>query len=322
MTERKTNQKEKREYTQKELQRFRTKAALIFLAILIVHFGVIFYYALKERKMLQNPIIQSEQNIIRVAGLEEQTDQAATFDIEQDSSSNEPILESNEDEEKLEEVLQLIFEEKGSMVGKGQVKISGLSANTKESLSFREADFQAALTSFLQKQNIKTSSVTIEKEVMTSEKNIVGYQLSVSGKEEIELLAYFFPKLPGQFFFTVLEKQEKQEIVSQPQTQIVQTEAAATQLRTEANDRYDASTLTISEIPEKLLNYLDNRYKLQYSLYDYLYKNGYRIVKNVTVEDYTIDAENQIAEIRIRLEGGELLTGRYEKVNNRYSFYE
>lgn len=320
MTERKINQKKKREYTQEELQRFRTKAALIFLAVLIVHFGVICYYELKERKMLQNPIIQSERNIIRVAGLEEeQTDKAAMFDIEQDSGTNEQVLDSNEDGEKIEEMLQLIFEDKGSMVGKGQVKVSGLSTNTKEQLAYKEADFVTALTSFLQEQNIKTAAVSVEKEVMTSEKNIVGYQMSVSGKEEIELLAYFFPKLPGQFFFTVLEKQE---IVSQPQTQIVQTEAAATQLQTEANDCYNASTLNISGIPEKLLNYLDNRYTLQYSLYDYLYKNGYRTVKDVTIEDYTIDAEEQIAEIRIRLEGGALLTGRYEKVNNRYSFYE
>lgn len=226
----------------------------------------------------------------------------------------------------MEEMLQLIFEDKGSMVGKGQVKISGLSANTKESLSFREADFQAALTIFLQEQNIKTSAVTIGKEVMTSEENIVGYQMNVSGKEEIELLAYFFPKLPGQFFFTILEKEkpENQETVPQLQTQTSQTEAAATQIQTESTekDRYDASKLTISKIPEKLLNYLDNRYELQYSLYDYLYKNGYREVRTVAVKDYEIKAEEKVAEIIFEIEGEWNITGKYEKESQQYSFYE
>lgn len=317
--------KEKKKYTKEEMQHFRTKAALICLAVLIVHFGVIFYYEIQERKILQEPIVQPEQNIICVAGLEE--DQIGTTDIEQNSksSSEEQEIEELEHREKSEEMLQLIFTDKGSMIGKGQVKVSGLSANTKESLSFREADFQAALTSFLQEQNIKTSAVTIEKEVMTSEENIVGYHMNISGKDEIELIAYFFPKLPGQYFFTILEKEksENQETVPQLQTQTSQTEAVATQIQTEAveKDCYDASTLTISGIPEKLMNYLDNRYELQYSLYDYLYKNGYRDIKNATVEDYTIYAEEQVAEITVRLESGAILTGRYEKKNNRYSFW-
>lgn len=326
--EEREQKKEKKKYIQEAVLHFRTKAALICLAVLIVHFGVIFYYEIKERKMLRDPIVQPEQNIIRVAGLEEEpTSTVATTDIEQNSksSSEEHEIEETEQREKAEEMLQLIFEDKGSMVGKGQVKVSGLTANTKERLSFKEADFQAALTSFLEEQNIKTSTVSIEKEVMTSEENIVGYHMNISGNDEIELLAYFFPKLPGQYFFSLLEKEktENKETGSQLQPQISQTEVTP-QIQTEAaeKDRYDASKLTISGIPEKLLNYLDNQYELQYSLYDYLYKNGYRNVQAAVVKDYEIQAEEKVVEIIFEIKDGGNITGRYDKENKQYSFYE
>ena len=73
---------------------------------------------------------------------------------------------------------------------------------------------------------------------------------------------------------------------------------------------------------DKLLNYLDNRYELQYSLYDYLYKNGYRDVKAVTVEDYEIKVEEKAAEIIFGMPDGGTITGKYNKENNRYTFYE
>ena len=80
--------------------------------------------------------------------------------------------------------------------------------------------------------------------------------------------------------------------------------------------------LTISGIPEKLLNYLDNRYEFQYSLYDYLYKNGYRDVEEVMVESYTIDADERKAEMDIRLDTGRMMAGVYDKQRNSYLFHE
>ena len=98
----------------------------------------------------------------------------------------------------------------------------------------------------------------------------------MEGNDEQELQVLFFKEIPGHYLFLLGEKEVKEVTEYIEQTKVVTVEVPVP-IQTEAADEtdpYDASTLSIVEIPEKLLNYLDNRYELQYRLYDYLYCNG------------------------------------------------
>jgi len=151
----------------------------------------------------------------------------------------------------------------------------------------------------------------------------VGYRIQMEGNDEQELQVLFFKEIPGHYLFLLSEKEIKEVTEYIEQTKVVTVEVLVT-IQTEAADEtdpYDASTLSIVEIPEKLLNYLDNRYELQYRLYDYLYRNGYRDVKEVTIDGYEIDPEERKAEFTIRISKGSSITGIYLKDGNAYSFY-
>lgn len=83
---------------------------------------------------------------------------------------------------------------------------------------------------------------------------------------------------------------------------------------------YDATTLTIRSIPEPLLNYISNRYDFQYSLYDYLYRNGHRDTTKATVTDYAIDADRRMALIELNLDDGGQISATYDHDENMFSF--
>ena len=83
---------------------------------------------------------------------------------------------------------------------------------------------------------------------------------------------------------------------------------------------YDATALSVLSVPSTLVNYLDNRYELQYTLYDFLYRNGKKDVAAASVENYTIDPDNRIATISLKLDDGSLVTGTYKKDTNEYSY--
>ena len=82
----------------------------------------------------------------------------------------------------------------------------------------------------------------------------------------------------------------------------------------------DATTLTIRSIPEPLLNYISNRYDFQYSLYDYLYRNGHRDTTKATVTDYAIDADRRMALIELNLDDGGQISATYDHDENMFSF--
>ena len=83
---------------------------------------------------------------------------------------------------------------------------------------------------------------------------------------------------------------------------------------------YDATALSVLSVPSTLVNYLDNRYELQYTLYDFLYRNGKRDVTAASVENYSIDPDNRIATISLKLDDGSMVTGTYKKDANEYSY--
>ncbi|MCD8074807.1 MAG: hypothetical protein LUF27_07195 [Lachnospiraceae bacterium] len=73
-------------------------------------------------------------------------------------------------------------------------------------------------------------------------------------------------------------------------------------------------------IPTTLLNYLSNRYELQYTLYDYLYRNGYSDVTAAAISSYEIDEDTRTATITFTLSDGSSLTGIYSRDDNSYSY--
>ena len=85
-------------------------------------------------------------------------------------------------------------------------------------------------------------------------------------------------------------------------------------------EKYDATDLTIMAVPSTLSNYLDNRYELQYTLYDYLYRNGKSDVETAAVRDFSIDPERRIASISFELDDGSTVTGSYKKDSNSYEY--
>ena len=78
--------------------------------------------------------------------------------------------------------------------------------------------------------------------------------------------------------------------------------------------------ISISSVPEELLNYMDNRYVFQYSLYDYLFSHGRKNVQSAEVTDYSIDAGTRQATIHLKLSDGSSLTAVYSKDVGKYSF--
>ena len=73
-------------------------------------------------------------------------------------------------------------------------------------------------------------------------------------------------------------------------------------------------------VPSTLSNYLDNKYELQYTLYDWLYRNGKQNVSTAAVGSFDIDPDDRIAEIVFELDDGSTVYGSYDKDSNSYEY--
>ena len=143
--------------------------------------------------------------------------------------------------------------------------------------------------------------------------------------------------MPGEYVFTLqkLDEEVQPETLTTENSSLqtdaaavspagqqgqVQMQTAVTQPQTSAASDYDATSLTINSVPEELLNYLDNEYVFQYSLYDYLYRNGKKDVRSARVTGYSIDSVERKALIRVELDDGSKLSASYDKSSSSYSF--
>ena len=88
----------------------------------------------------------------------------------------------------------------------------------------------------------------------------------------------------------------------------------------QAEPSYDATRLSVRNIPETLLNYISNRYDFQYSLYDYLYRNGHREAESATVTGYEIDPDRREAAIDLSISDGSHVTGTYRMSDHSFSY--
>ena len=239
-----------------------------------------------------------------------------------------------------------IFGSDHGLVQDKQVFITGLSASEKEKLSFRESDFVKAVSSFLSSKRIDAKTVEFLRKMDISADGAQEYLASLPGHDDFYLVVLMYPEYPGKYILSFLdldglagsvEEKKKQEsatenpIVNTP-VQTVQTQPvsvstpvqtqtpAQTQNTSPEEAKYDATDLTIMAVPSTLSNYLDNRYELQYTLYDYLYRNGKQNVGTAAVRDFGIDPDRRVASITFELDDGSTVIGSYKKDSNSYDY--
>lgn len=219
----------------------------------------------------------------------------------------------------------------------GKITIAGLSEQEKSRLNFIESDFVKDIGSFLNKEGIITSLIYFEEKTSCSSDQAQSYIASMSGITDQSLQIIFYPDYPGEYIFTLADKQK---VVVQVQTQIMQTESMQNRPQPQqsyqiseqpqspqpetdppvSENIYDASGLNVYAVPEELQNYIGNQYLLQYALYDYLYQSGYYQVKSATVIGHSIDGDNRSASFQMVLDNGKSINAKYDLETRSYQF--
>ncbi|MCC8047247.1 MAG: hypothetical protein LIP12_17460 [Clostridiales bacterium] len=212
------------------------------------------------------------------------------------------------------------------------IRVSGLTETQKEKYGFRESGFLTALSSFLTENGLTgVGEVVFENEISCSSENACVFTASLDDYEN-SLIVIMYPDYPGQYILMLQDLQEYTEGTNEDTESMTQTESTADEQAQDAVEiqsgqtfaqterSYDATTLSVTGIPATLANYLSNRYELQYTLYDYLYRNGYSNVTATEVISYEIDADTWTATIYFTLSDGSSLTGTYSLDENSYSY--
>ena len=249
------------------------------------------------------------------------------------------------EEEKAELIRQGEDSMKEQIFGDGEnqgispyLTITGMTDKEKRDAGFVETDFLHAAGLFLKDRGISTKRIIVEKEVECSVPNGMAFQGRLEKVDGKSFRFILFPDLPGEYIF-MIEEDEKEV---QPETlttenaagtegQASETQAQGTvqtqnptqtqpQSQASQDTDYDARNVSISFVPEELLNYMDNRYVFQYSLYDYLFSHGKKDVESAEVMDYSIDAGTRQATIHLKLSDGSDLNAVYSKDSGKYSF--
>lgn len=218
--------------------------------------------------------------------------------------------------------------------------ITGMTDKEKRDAGFVETDFLRAAGLFLKDRGISTKRIIVENPVDCSIPSGMAFQGRLEKVDDMSFRFILFPDLPGEYIFMIEEDEEKvqpemlmtegasdtEEQAAGAQTQTtVQTQnppqpQSQPQSQASQDTDYDARNISISSVPEELLNYMDNRYVFQYSLYDYLFSHGKKEVQSADVTDYSIDAGTRQATIKLKLSDGSDLTAVYSKDSGKYSF--
>lgn len=236
-----------------------------------------------------------------------------------------------ENETETEDWQQIIFGDSENTI-LPSIKVSGLTEEQKEKTGYRESDFLTALSVFLSDNDLAgVTEVTFENEIPCSSEGAFAFRASMENSED-RLTVIMYPDYPGQYILLLGETQETAEESDRVEEAETQNESEADeqtqdaieiqsgQGTSETERSYDATTLSVTGIPTTLLNYLANRYELQYTLYDYLYRNGYSNVTAAAVSSYEIDADTRTATITFTLSDGSSLTGIYNRDENSYLY--
>ena len=218
--------------------------------------------------------------------------------------------------------------------------ITGMTDKEKRDAGFVETDFLRAAGLFLKDRGISSKRIIVENPVDCSLPDGMAFQGRLEKVDNMSFRFILFPDLPGEYIFMVEEDEEK----VQPETlttedaldtegqaagtqahETVQTQSppqtqSQPQSQASQDTDYDARNISISSVPEELLNYMDNRYVFQYSLYDYLFSHGKKEVQSAEVTDYAIDAGTRQATIKLKLSDGSDLVAVYSKSSGSYTF--
>lgn len=210
------------------------------------------------------------------------------------------------------------------------IYVMGLSSSEKQKLSFRESSFTKAVSDFLGNERIDARTIEFSKRLAVSPEGAQEYLATMPGHDDLYLIVLMYPEFPGRYVLSLLDMRdfrtqsrgtapgmENANAASSGNT--AQSAQAPSSAIPETN-AYDATALSVLSVPSTLVNYIDNRYELQYTLYDFLYRNEKRDVAAASVENYTIDPDNRIATISLKLDDGSLVTGTYKKDDNEYGY--
>ena len=267
----------------------------------------------------------------------------------EDSTKNEEAAAMlKKEQEKYQELHDTVFGESDGSSSLGCVTaVTGFTEREKREIGFQESDFLKDAGAFLSKQQIQTKRIIVEDRIAGSSSAAVAFQGRLEGKDDYILDMVFYPDLPGEYIFLLrnIKGNERQngtnaeagaadqnKAGNDTQSQNIQNNAAvqggsqavtapqSTQEDSQMQDSYNAADLSVKQIPETLLNYIDNRYEFQYSLYDWLYNHGKKNVESATVTDYSIDGDSRKATIDLVLSDGSSVAAVYDKTANSYSF--
>ena len=272
-----------------------------------------------------------------------------------------PALPASDQEGTLEQIpAETSFEWKQAVFGKSadrtpgqQVILQGITRPMRQQTGMLEASLIRKLSAFLEDQDVHAKEVKFHEKTIVSGTEAFAYEADVAGYDNLCLTVIFYPKLSGEYIFLLSHKTDNalenrqnsnDEAGGDTDRQSSQTAPEASQqagntaevstpspqasapiqdqndTRTDEN-AYDATKLAIRSIPKTLLNYIRNRYDFQYSLYEYLYRNGHRQVKKATVSGYKIDGDSRTAKITLRLDDGSSIRATYYRDSNSYAYH-
>ena len=264
--------------------------------------------------------------------------------IETEATLSQPEISDEEKEELISQgedsMKEQIFGNEEDQGISPYLTITGMTDKEKRDAGFVETDFLRAAGLFLKDRGISTKRIIVENPVDCSLPNGMAFQGRLEKVDDMSFRFILFPDLPGEYIFMIEEDEEKvqpetlmtegasdtEEQAAGAQTQTtVQTQnppqtQSQPQSQASQDTDYDARNISISSVPEELLNYMDNRYVFQYSLYDYLFSHGKKEVQSAEVTDYSIDAGTRQATIKLTLYDGSDLTAVYSKSSGSYTF--
>lgn len=287
------------------------------------------------------PQVMSETESSGIAEPLTVSDPVSQSEEAQSEISESELLESRKDEllqEGADSVKALLFDEEDGQSGiTPYLTITGLTDKEKRDSGFVESDFLSSAGLFLKERGISTKRIIVENSIECSAPDGMAFQARLEKQDGYSFQFILFRSLPGEYVFTLqkLEEEVQSETLAteSPSSQMDavtvnptkqqdqgQMQTVVTQPQTSSASDYDATSLTINSVPEELLNYLDNEYVFQYSLYDYLYRNGKKDVRSALITGYSIDSVERKALIRVELDDGSKLNASYDKSSGNYSF--
>jgi len=259
-----------------------------------------------------------------------------------EEQTEKTTLPSGSSGENPEDWKNTVFGSKNADTVFSRIRVSGLLAEDIAGSGFSETAFVKAAGRFLKEQGINAKEIRFKEKTIASPEGSCSWRAEIAGNKDKDLLAIWYPEYPGRYILMILDmdnpsvSSENTEDLSgagnagNERTENTPVQSSAPQMQNvqdsgqrpvrQAEPSYDATRLSVRNIPETLLNYISNRYDFQYSLYDYLYRNGHREAESATVTGYEIDPDRREAAIDLSISDGSHVTGTYRMSDHSFSY--